>query len=174
MLDPVEPATEAWKKRLALAVSVRQLLDGAAFVHVLNADEAALIAPLGLRATCVVLPNGIFLEEIEPLPDRGSFVTNCPQLQGRRFALFLARLQYKKGLDYLAAAWEPEWKNNAQRPISSWPVRTKEHKATLRSRSRPPGFRIAFTWLGLCTAADPAAIVDATCFCLPSRQEGFV
>jgi len=173
MLDPWSLKQKRWKKRLALAAVVRRALNGAAFIHTLNADEAKLIAPLSLRAPCVVLPNGVFLEEIEPLPEPGTFVAARPELSGKRLLLFLARLHYKKGLDYLAEAWRivaprvPDAELVIAGPDEGarYDFESRIARAGLTNRVRMVG--------PLYGAEKFAALVDATCFCLPSRQEGF-
>ena len=73
MLDPWSLAQRRWKKRLALVCGYRAMLNGAAALHLLNEDEQRLIQPLRLRAPQIILPNGVFLEEIEPLPSPGTF-----------------------------------------------------------------------------------------------------
>ena len=97
MLDPWSLEQKRWKKRLAMTLGLRRTLKRAAFIHALNADEAKLIEPLQLGIRSVIIPNGVFLEEIEPLPAPGTFFSAHPQLRGRRFVLFIARLHYKKG-----------------------------------------------------------------------------
>src|SRR3569833_894347 len=73
MLDPWSLAQSRWKKRAALMAGYRRALDRAAFIHALNDDERRLIEPLRLLAPAVVIPNGVFLEEILPLPAPGTF-----------------------------------------------------------------------------------------------------
>ncbi len=61
----LEYAAKSWKKRLALKLGFRRMLDGAAFIHALNRDEIELMRPLGLKAPSLVIPNGVFLNEVE-------------------------------------------------------------------------------------------------------------
>ena len=68
MLDPWSLAQKRLKKRVAMALAFRRYLDGAAFLHALNADEADLIRPLGLRCPVEVIPNGVFPEQVADLP----------------------------------------------------------------------------------------------------------
>lgn len=99
MLDIWSMQQKSWKKRLALKLGFRRMLDGAAFIHALNRDEIELMRPLGLKAPSLVIPNGVFLNEVEV----GDM--DVPGLPARRFILFLSRLHYKKRLDILADAY---------------------------------------------------------------------
>src|SRR5262249_49465132 len=47
MLDPYSLSQKKWKKRLALAMGYRRMLDQCTFLHALNADEQNLLVPLG-------------------------------------------------------------------------------------------------------------------------------
>lgn len=173
MLDPWSLAQKRLKKRVALILGYRRMLQDAAFLHVLNVDEARLLAPLKLRCPSHVIPNGVFLEEIDPLPARGLFQAANPQLQSRPFVLFLSRLHYKKGLDYLADAFA---------------LTARRHPDVQLVVAGPDGgeagpFRNRITMLGLADRVHIVgpiygtkkyeAMVDAAVFCLPSRQEGF-
>ncbi len=173
MLDPWSMSQSRWKKKLAMAMGYRQMLEGAAFLHLGNRDESALIKPLGLRVAERVIPNGVFFEEIEPLPARGLFYAKHPELSGRPFVLFLSRLHYKKGLDILADAFA---RLAAMLPEVDLVVAGPEGgageafnraigEAGLASRVHGVG--------ALYGDAKYEALVDASCFCLPSRQEGF-
>src|SRR5207244_288374 len=66
---------------------------------------AQQIAPLQLERPIQFLPNGVCLDEIDPLPACGTFRRSRPELGADPYVLFLARLEYKKGLDYLADAF---------------------------------------------------------------------
>ena len=48
-LDPWSLQQKTWKKRIALALAYRRMLNGAAALHLGNKDEQLLIEPLGLR-----------------------------------------------------------------------------------------------------------------------------
>ncbi len=173
MLDPWALNQGRWKKKLALAVAFRRLLNNAACLHLLNRDEADLMRPLRLAASTHVIPNGVFLDEIEPLPVRGTFSSAHPELVGKPYILFLSRLHFKKGLDFLATAF-------AQ-------VASRHERVQLVVAGPNGGARIPFEkqvrdlgvsqrvhLMGPVYGRDKyAALVDAACFCLPSRQEGF-
>ena len=173
MLDPWSLAQKRWKKRFALAVGLRRSLKRAAFIHTLNADEARLIEPLQLGIPWIIIPNGVFLEEIEPLPAAGCFVSAHPELRGRRFVTFIARLHYKKGLDYLADAFAIV---APQCPDLDLVVAGPDEGAQsdFQERISKAGLQQRVHLVGPLYGPDKfAALVDCTCFCLPSRQEGF-
>jgi glycosyltransferase involved in cell wall biosynthesis len=105
MLDPWSLAQKRWKKRLALATGYRRMLDRATALHLLNEDERTLIGPLRLKPPAVIIPNGVFEEELALPAATPSFFEMFPSLQGRPFILFLGRLHKKKGLDLLSSAF---------------------------------------------------------------------
>ena len=173
MLDPWSLKQKKWKKKLALLCSYRKMLNHAAGLHLGNIDEQRLIKPLRLTAPYAVVPNGVFLEEIEPLPPKEWFYASHPELEAQPFILFLGRLHYKKGLDYLADAFEIVAKYDGDvRLVVAGPdegyrgkFEQKIQKMDLTNRVHLIGPIYGRDKLG--------ALVDSVCFCLPSRQEGF-
>jgi glycosyltransferase involved in cell wall biosynthesis len=173
MLDPWSLAQSRWKKRLALALGWRRMLDRAAALHLLNADEKALVAGLGLRAPGVVIPNGVDLAEFDPPPDPALFRRRLPALGDRRYILFLGRLHYKKGLDHLAEAFRIVAGQLADvHLVVAGPddgarsdLEARVAAAGLIDRVHIPG--------PIYRPAKLSCVAGAACFCLPSRQEGF-
>jgi glycosyltransferase involved in cell wall biosynthesis len=173
MLDPWSLAQKRWKKRFALALGYKAMLNRAAVLHLLNADERRLIAPLGLRAPMQVLANGIFLEEIDPIPSRDAFALNYPQLAGRDYIVFIGRLHQKKGLDYLADAFRLV---SAQLPHAKLVVAGPDDGARTDFEQRIDNAKLTDRVImtgPLYGARKWMALAGAACFCLPSRQEGF-
>jgi glycosyltransferase involved in cell wall biosynthesis len=173
MLDPWSLAQKRWKKRLALALGYKAMLNRAAVLHLLNADERRLIAPLGLRAPKQVLANGIFLEEIDPIPSRDAFAANHPELAGRDYIVFIGRLHQKKGLDYLADAFRLV---NTQLPDARLVVAGPDDGARNDFEQRITNAKLSDRVImtgPLYGARKWMALAGAACFCLPSRQEGF-
>lgn len=173
MLDPWSLRQRRWKKRLALLLGYGEMLRGAAFIHTLNADEARLLEPAEFAIKAKTLPNGVFLEEVAPLPPPGAFRASRPELGGSAYVLFLSRLHYKKGLDYLADAFAliatefPDLRLVIAGPDGGeeGPFRQRVQNHRLQNRVHVVGPLYGRDKL--------AALADATCFCLPSRQEGF-
>ncbi len=173
MLDPWSLEQRKWKKKLALLVTYKRMLNGAAFLHALNADEARLIEPLKLTCPVRIVPNGVFMEELEPLPPTGSFCAEFPQLEGRPYILFMSRLHYKKGLDLLADAFA----NVATRfgdlqLVVAGPDDGAEADFERRVEAHGLSHRVHLTG-PIYGRTKLAALGDCTMFCLPSRQEGF-
>lgn len=173
MLDPWSMRQRRMKKQIALKLGYRGMLDRAAFLHVLNADERNLLEPRDLHDRRVVIPNGIFLEELQPMPAKDAFHLARPQLDGKPYVLFLSRLHYKKGLDYLADAFaicamsHPDLQLVVAGPddgaLADFQQRIDQK--SLKNRTHIVG--------PLYGPQKLAALRGATCFCLPSRQEGF-
>lgn len=173
MLDVWSMKQKAFKKRIALLLGYRAMLNNAKFILALNTDEAQLLKPLELASPNLIIPNGVFLEEFEELPSHGFFKERFPLIGNKRVILFLSRLHTKKGLDVLATAFA--------RIAGSYP------DVDLVVAGPDGGARDAFINLvgqlrlndrvhlvgGLYGKDKLRAMVDATCFCLPSRQEGF-
>jgi glycosyltransferase involved in cell wall biosynthesis len=173
VLDPWSLAQHRWKKRLALLLSYRAMLNGAAALHVANPIERDLIGGLGLTSPTRIIPNGIFLGEFDHLPPRGTFRALHPQLHDRPYVLFMSRLHPKKGLDLLAEAFAriadvvPELMLVVVGPDDGALAPFQRQIRRLRIDAR-------VLINGPLYGPDKlAALVDASCYCLPSRQEGF-
>lgn len=173
MLDPWCMTQKRPKKLLALALAYRAMLNHAAFLHCLNADEQTLMAPLRLKSRCEIIPNGVFLEEFATLPARGGFHAKHPELAGQPYVLFLSRIHFKKGLDYLADAFEIVARTNpALRLVVAGP--DDGYRATFEQMIAQKGLTPRTHVVGPLYGDEKlAAFIDAACFCLPSRQEGF-
>ncbi|MFK7759463.1 MAG: glycosyltransferase [Phycisphaerales bacterium] len=173
MLDPWCLRQKAIKKRLAFAAGYRKMLDGALFIQAHSEREANQAQEFGFKAPAIVIPNGVNPVQFDSLPAPGTFRALHPELGGDQFILFLARLHYKKGLDLLADGFGVLAQHNKQvRLVVAGPSGDSEE-----------GFRNQIQRLGLAPRVlmpgpiygeeKLAALVDAACFCLPSRQEGF-
>jgi len=173
MLDPWSLGQKRWKKRIGLAVGYGAALRRSSFIHALNGDEARLIKPLNLGERTVIIPNGFFFEEISPLPQMGTFRAAHPELGSQPYILFLARLHPKKGLDILADAFSLLARQREDvRLVVAGPDGGARADFEARVASADVTDRVHV--VGALYGRDKfAALVDAACFCLPSRQEGF-
>jgi glycosyltransferase involved in cell wall biosynthesis len=161
------------KKKIALAMGYRRMLNGASFLHYLTQDEKRLTANLQLTPPVHVLPNGIFPEEFASLPSKGTFRRAHPEFSDAKLILYLGRLSYTKGLDLLAEAFAIVSK---QFPDARLIIVGPDYgeRARFESQIAQLGIASRVHILGPLFAGDKlAALVDCNCFCLPSRQEGF-
>ena len=173
MLDPWSLAQRRLKKKLSLALFQRRMLNGAAFLHVGNAEERDLIEPLGLRTGCQIIPNGLFPEELEDPPAPGGFYEACPQLGGAPFALFMSRLHYKKGPEILIEAFA---RIAADHPGFHLVVAGPDGGARgdVQQRVQKHGLAERVHLVGpIYGESKRRALTDAAMFVLPSHQEGF-
>lgn len=173
MLDPWCLQQHRFKKWLAMKIAYGRMLDHAAFLHVLNDDEANLVRPLNLQSPSIVVPNGVNMDEVEPLPPRGQFRKRNPQLNSRPFLLFLGRLHYKKGLDLLADAYAMAVKRNLPADLV---VAGPDDGALFDFQQRIANYQLNNRVHVVGPIYGPQkfeALCDATAFVLPSRQEGF-
>ncbi len=173
MLDHWSLNQKSRKKKLALRLGYKQMLDDAAFLHVLNIDEVAAIEPLHVRCAKLVIPNGVFVEEFDPLPKSGLFKEKMSFSIDRRYILFLSRLHIKKGTDILAMAFAAisEMYPDVDLVVAGPDDGAKDDLMHLIEEF---GIGDRVRLIGpIYGETKIEALVDADCFCLPSRQEGF-
>jgi len=181
------------KKSIAMALLYRRAITKVSVVHALSTFEREEMAAFGFNGPVVVVPNGVFLEEIDPLPAPGSFYSAHPELNNEPFILFLSRLHPIKGLDILVDAFARVL-SNLQHPTPT-PSSSPSAKSQVPSASLPrlviigPDFgmeapireqaarlniadRVHLTG-PIFGRAKYDAMVDCACFCLPSGHEAF-
>lgn len=173
MLDPWSISQKTAKKKLALFLGRRRLLEQANFIHVLTDDEEQSVRKLGFKNRCEVIPNGVDLEKVDQSLDPLPFQREFPSIAGKPFILFLGRLHYVKGLDILAKAMPdffaqfPDWRLVVAGPDGGAQVEFEE--AIAKS-----GFSEKVHVIGPIYGSEKFSLL-ANCeiFCQPSRQEGF-
>lgn len=172
MLDPWSLQQAAWKKKMAMMLVWRGLLNAATFLLALNDDEAALLAPLNLKCKVKIFPNGVFPAEFSELPD-GVLFREHAGIGNRSYILFLSRLHYKKGLDYLIDSFELFCReNNSVDLVIAGPDDGMHTAVEQWVKARSLSSRVHMVG-PLNGRVKMSALNGAYCFCLPSRQEGF-
>jgi glycosyltransferase involved in cell wall biosynthesis len=173
MLHPWAMNQSAWKKQAALIFGYRRMLNDAIFLHLGNESERTLTAAMRLTPATRIAGNGVFLEEFTPLPERGDFRATYPEFKEAELILFLGRLHYMKGLDFLADAFAIIAR---RRPGARLVVAGPDvgQQAEFESHIARLGLSDRVHLVGpLYGARKRAAMRDCDCFCLPSRREGF-
>ncbi len=173
MLDPWSLHHKGWKKRLALALAFRRILKRATVIQTTSVEEREGVQLLDLRVPVEVIPNGIFLEEVDPLPTKGTFYTVHPELEGRPFILFLGRLHHIKGLDFLVDAFQSLAREYPRlQLVLAGP--DGGGRSSIEAQVQSLGLQERIRLVGpIYGRAKYAALMDAQCFCLPSRHENF-
>lgn len=115
MLQPWALNFRRTKKRIAMALYQRRVLETAAVIHATSPAEESALRMIGLRNPVAVIPNGVDLNVDSRSSCRDDVNSKWPQLAGYRILLFQSRLHQKKGLDELLNAWQnmahlfPDW-----------------------------------------------------------------
>lgn len=171
MLTEWSLANRRWKKRLALFLGRRKMLQRARFIHVLGASDHRGTSRVGLSPPLRTIPLGIQTQELEPLPAPGSFDRAWPALKGRPFVLFLSRLHPGKGLDILGEAFAMLARSHRELALVVVGPDAGA-KAAFEQQMSALGLQDRIVMTGpLYDRAKVAALCDAVCFCLPSEHE---
>ena len=163
MLEPWALNHRAWKKRLAWWIYQRRDFQKARVLHATAPQEAENLRRLGLRQPIAVIPNGV---------DLPSYTNSCQTTHSPRTALFLSRIQKKKGLLQLVAAWriaQPVgWKLIIAGPDEDG------HRREVEVAIRKAGLESCFELVGSVDGVEKAALYQqAELFILPTFSENF-
>lgn len=172
MLDPWSLSQRALKKRVYLALRLRNDLNRAAAIHYTTHAERDLAAPLGLTAPPLVVPNGIDLAEFASLPDRGAFRAKHPTIGNRKLVMILGRIDAKKGFDLLIPAFARLKSVDSMLAIAGPDL--GGYEIQVRAMVDQFGLRERVLFTGMLRGPDRVeALAAADLFVLPSYQENF-
>ena len=173
MLNPWPLAQKKLKKQVAMLFRYRKMLLKASALHYLNTDEHNLSGKAIPTESGVVIPNGIFIEQIDTAQASGLFRSSVPGLGDKPFLLYIGRLHHIKGIDYMMQSFEELAKVNNEiamvllgpdggmkKKLASWITHRNYHQRVFL-----PG--------AVFGPMKHAALREAACFLLPSRHEGF-
>ena len=175
MLEPWALNYHKWKKRLALALSWRRLLNRASALHATAEQEADQYRRVGLDGPPVaILPNGLYIEPYLAEPNRSMIDQQWSELAGKRLLLFVSRVHPKKGLINLARSWGklcerfPNW-----RLVITGPEE-RGHQAEVERELDRSGASGRYTFTGPVYGQVKAQLmINASLFVLPSFSENF-
>jgi glycosyltransferase involved in cell wall biosynthesis len=170
-LDPYIFQRRRLKKILFDLWFQNRMLARAAAIHYTAEEEMRLATPYVHGAPGVVIPNGLELADYARLPAKGSFRARHPEIGDRRILLFLGRINFKKGLDILAAAVGRLKREDLHLviagPDGGFLADSKRFVAEAGIESRT-------SFVGMLQGeAKLAAFTDANLFLLPSYSENF-
>lgn len=164
MLEPWAINNSKWKKKLAWRLYQQRDLGRATAFHATAHSEAESIRRLGFKQPIAVIPNGVELPEVR-----------CKRLAARgvkKTALFLSRINPKKGLPMLLDAW----KNVAP---DGWCLviagnDDANHLRVVQHKIQELGLQSQVDIVGpLFGMAKEEAFLNADLFVLPSYSENF-
>jgi glycosyltransferase involved in cell wall biosynthesis len=150
----------------------RPIVGGARFLIATSAHERADFMEFGIAESRIAeRPNGINLEEFDALPARGGLRKKLEIPDQALIALFLGRINPKKGLERLIASME-------QSPeaylVIAGPADEPEFLSRLRRLAASLRIDSRVRFVGpVYDAAKLEALADADLFVLPSDRENF-
>jgi glycosyltransferase involved in cell wall biosynthesis len=172
MLDAWALRRRPFRKKLYLAWRLRRMLEQAAAIHCTTRMEALSTAELSVQFPAIIIePNGVAIDEFEPLPARGGFRA-AHAIGDRPLIVFLGRVHPGKGVEYLLPALRLLRTSDAVAAIvgpadSAFAAQLKQQAATTATTAR-----VIFTGL-LAGPERIAPLVDADVVALPSEHENF-
>ena len=168
MLDKWCLQQNSLKKKIALSTYVGRMFRNCAYVHALTAKESRDVKSLYNNVSTELIPNGIDLNLIS-LKD--SIAPEFEKFKNDKYILYLSRIHYKKGLDYLVRAYSELRHDDIKLVIAGNDDGYKND--IIRDIAKiDPKLKVEF--IGPVYNQNKFFMLkNALLFCLPSRQEGF-
>ena len=174
MLEPWALAYKSWKKTPYFELIEKPALQRASAIQMLASTEANNVEQLELKSPLVIIPNGIYPEDFQDLPNSEIFYQQFPETRHKKLILFLGRIDPKKGLDLLAIAFE---KIHAQFPEAHLVLAGPDNidfSPTVKGYFSEVNCLEAVTFTGMLTGSlKYAALAAADIYVAPSYSEGF-
>lgn len=163
-----------WIKALSFRWLELPLLKRAFAMHYTSQMEMRDAARFGLKNRQVVIPIGIDLAPFARLPSRAVFTHQHPETAATRNLLFLSRIDAKKGLDLLIAAFAQLLPRHPNLRLIICGDGDPALVAALKAQATTANADHAITWAGRVKGELRfAAFAAADIFVLPSHSENF-
>jgi glycosyltransferase involved in cell wall biosynthesis len=163
------------KKKIFSLIIQKRCVKNSNLIHVFNHDEQAdLNQYLGYQHSNVaIIPNGMQLSELTDLPPKGMFREQFNIEENKKVALFMGRLNAKKGLDLLLPTFQ-KYATQYQDTILVLAGPNDGYEAETKRFIADNHLDRHIKIVGMLTGdIKKAALADATIFVLPSYSEGF-
>lgn len=164
MLEPWALDSQKWKKKLAWALYEKGNFDAAKLFHATSEMEADSLRRLGCKQPIAVIPLGVNVSE-----------ENAPLVQStKRTALFLSRIDPKKGLERFFSICERQ-----KKLFSDWELviagdGEPYYVEQLKKEAEQRGLKNHIRWLGFVRGeAKENIFKKASLFILPTFSENF-
>ena len=149
-------------------------LHAASAIHYTAEEERQRASFLGLRAPSFIVPNGIDWQRFEQLPSRGKFRTAWKLGDDTPLALFLGRINFKKGLDLLIPAFAEVQRQFPRAILAIVGPENDDYGQKVRGWVAEHNLNKSVLFIGHREGEEVLqAYVDADLFVLPSHTENF-
>ncbi len=163
-----------WVKSLSFRMLELPLLKHAAAMHYTSRMEMQEAARFGLKNRQAVIPIGLDLAPFAKLPEAAVFFQRFPATAATRNLLFLSRVDAKKGLELLLAAFAQVHARQPDTRLIICGEGEPSYVAALQQSAAALGIADHITWAGLVVGElRLAAFAAAEMFVLPSHSENF-
>ena len=164
-----------WKKRLAKAAFVTQLLEDVRCIHATSDEEAREIEALGLNKEVRVVGNGVSVSEFDSLPARASAKSQLNLPSDSFVLLFFSRVHPRKGLHKLVNVWMDLARKHSNLVLAvAGPNEDPAYFSEILRSVKGSGLESRFKYLGMVGGGDRLAVMSASdIFVLPTDFENF-
>ena len=173
-LDPVMHARHRGRKVIMEKLFEDRNIKHAAALHYTTEEELQLAKPYVHGSTGFVVPNGVNSSDYENLPERGGFRSRHKLLDGKKMLLFFSRINFKKGLDVLVAAFKEIHRQHPDSILVLTGPDDEQYGRKVREWLSEAGLSEFAIFTGMLTGRDKLEVLrDADVFVLPSYSENF-
>lgn len=160
-----------WFKKISLAVAERHIIEHAAALHFTSRREWEEADKLNIPFRGAVIPIGL---PAQPEGCRAELSSEFPFLCGRSIILYISRLDPKKNIEGLIAAFASRPKVREAAALVIAGSGDPEYVSRLKDLANGAGVASEVVWLGHVTGKrKSAAFAAADLFVLPSFSENF-